>query len=235
MPRTLDEPQWHGKAINKEKLTQDDANFLFEQAEKFLKDLVENSNLIITRTSSLITLLARTLVALIGFVISKFSDKTLDALSITAMIGTIYVYVLIYNAFENTKPRTYLIPGALPKDLFADVFFVPGIIDEKRIIHLYVSETENYQFKIEKNNELNKIRWRRYAVLLKATVLLASSTRSRLFYCPGFYYQVKILTLRNLHSGNILSGRGIYSNPVRGWWRFLGCTTGRVTHSDIVI
>ncbi len=147
-------------------------NSCSNRAEKFLKDSVENSNLIVSRTSSLITLLAGTLVALIGFVICKFNIKTIDALSITAMIGVVYVYVSIYNAFENTKPQVYLIPGALPKDLFANAFFVAGITDVKRIIHFYVSETENYQFKIEKNNELNKIRWKRYADLLKATVLL---------------------------------------------------------------
>ena len=94
-----DVPKWQGNVANKEKLTLNDAKFLFEQAEKFLKDSVENSNLIVTRTSSLITLLAGTLVALIGFVISKFNIRSIDALSITAMIGIVYVYVLIYNAY----------------------------------------------------------------------------------------------------------------------------------------
>lgn len=167
-----DAPKWQGNVANKEKLTSDDAKFLFDQAEKFLKDSVENSNLIVTRTSSLITLLAGTLIALIGFVITKFNLKNIDALTIAAIIGVIYVYILIYNAFENTKPQVYLIAGALPKDLFADAFFIDGIIDEKRIIHFYVSEIENYQFKIEKNNEINKIRWNRYARLLKAIVYL---------------------------------------------------------------
>lgn len=167
-----DAPKWQGNVANKEKLTSDDAKFLFDQAEKFLKDSVENSNLIVSRTSSLITLLAGTLIALIGFVISKFNLKSIDALTIAAIIGVIYVYILIYNAFENTKPQVYLIPGALPKDLFADAFFIDGITDEKRIIHFYVSEIENYQFKIEKNNEINKIRWNRYARLLKAIVYL---------------------------------------------------------------
>jgi uncharacterized membrane protein YbhN (UPF0104 family) len=164
-------PIWQGNVANKEKLTTDDAKFLFDQAEKFLKDSVENSNLIVTRTSSLVTLLVGSLIALIGYVISKFNLQRFDALTITAMIGMVYVYILVYYAFENTKPRVYLIPGALPKDLFADAFFVEGIENEKRIIHFYISETENYQFKIEKNNELNKIRWKRYANLLKATVL----------------------------------------------------------------
>jgi hypothetical protein len=167
-----DAPKWQGNVANKEKLTSDDAKFLFDQAEKFLKDSVENSNLIVTRTSSLITLLAGTLIALIGFVISKFNLKSIDALTIAAIIGVIYVYILIYNAFENTKPQVYLIPGALPKDLFADAFFIDGITDEKRITHFYVSEIENYQFKIEKNNEISKIRWNRYARLLKAIVYL---------------------------------------------------------------
>lgn len=132
--------------------------------------------------------------ALIGFVISKFNIESIDALSITAMIGTIYVYVLIYNAFENTKPQVYLIPGALPKDLFADSFFVAGITDEKRIIHFYVSEIENYQFKIEKNNELNKIRWKRYAILLKATVLLP------LILAIVYFIVWSLLLYRSLHS-----------------------------------
>lgn len=174
-----DEPQWKGNDINKEKLTLNDAKFLFEQAEKFLKDSVENSNLIVSRTSSLITLLAGTLVALIGYVISKLNLNNhypfwnnINPLVVAAVTGIIYVYIGIYDAFENTKPQVYLIPGALPKDLFADAFFVAGIEADKRIIHFYVSETENYQFKIEKNNELNKVRWNRYERLLKAIVFL---------------------------------------------------------------
>lgn len=171
-PGTPDVPEWKGSDENKEKLTINDAKFLFEQAEKFLRDSVENSNLIVSRTSSLITLLAGILVALIGYVISKINGNKIEPLLITAILGIVYVYILIYDAFENTKPKVYLIPGALPKDLFADAFFMEGISEEKRIIHFYVSEIENYQFKIEKNTELNKTRWNRYARLLKAVVAL---------------------------------------------------------------
>lgn len=42
-----DEPRWQGRVGNKEKLTENDAKFLFDQSEKFLKDSVENSNLIV--------------------------------------------------------------------------------------------------------------------------------------------------------------------------------------------
>lgn len=189
-----DEPKWKGAIENKEKLTLNDAKFLFEQAEKFLKDSVENSNLIVARTSSLITLLAGTLVALIGFVISKLNLEYIDALTITAIVGAIYIYILVFDAFENTKPQIYLIPGALPKDLFADPFFMEGITEEKRIIHFYVSEIENYQFKIEKNNELNKIRWKRYGRLLHAILLLP------LILGLSFFIAWFLLLCQNPHS-----------------------------------
>ena len=165
---TTDVPQWKGSDENKEKLTINDAKFLFEQGEKFLRDSVENNNLIVSRTSSLITLLTGILVALIGYVISKINGNRIEPLVNTAIVGILYVYILIYDAFENTGPKNYLIPGALPKDLFADAFFIDGISEDKRIIHFYVSEIENYQFKIEKNNQLNKARWNRYDRLLKA-------------------------------------------------------------------
>lgn len=165
-------PSWQGKVQNKEKLTQDDAKFLFDQAEKFLKDTVETSNIIVSRTNTLITIIAGSLVAFMTYIISRLSDYKIDSQLITATTSTIYLYILIFYSFENTKPKTYLIPGSLPQDLFVDQFFVEGIEDKKRIIHFYISEIENYQFKIEKNAELNKLRWNRYENILKAILFL---------------------------------------------------------------
>jgi hypothetical protein len=170
--RNNDAPSWQGKVENKMKLTREDAKFFFEQSEKFLKDTVETSNIIVTRTNTLITLIAGSLVALFGYVVARLISKQFDTLTITAIIAIVYLYLLTFYSFENTKPKTYLIPGSLPKDLFVDPFFVEGIKDENRIIHPYISEMENYQFKIEKNAELNRIRWKRYENILKAILAL---------------------------------------------------------------
>src|SRR4051794_6448256 len=129
--QNITEPTWQGKVENKEKLTKEDAKFLFEQAEKFLKDTVETSNTIVTRTNTLITILAGSLVAFMGYIISRLHDNNMDSQLITAAFGTLYLYVLIFYSFENTKPKTYLIPGSLPKDLFVDAFFIEGIEDDK--------------------------------------------------------------------------------------------------------
>ncbi len=165
-------PQWLGSVSNKEKLTIEDAKFIFEQAEKILADSVTNSEDIVDRTGTLITLLSGALIAFASYIIANhnagFKDKVLDA----AIAGSIYSFILVFVSFENTKPRIYQIPGSLPKDLFVDAFFVNGIQSDKRIIHFYVSEFENYQFRIETNSELNKIRWRRYKYLQYGTLVL---------------------------------------------------------------
>ena len=58
---------WKAEIRFKEKLTVDDAKFIFEQAEKLLNDSVETSETIVRRMNTLITLITGSLLALVGY------------------------------------------------------------------------------------------------------------------------------------------------------------------------
>jgi len=171
--KQIGEPSWRADIEHKKKLTKDDAKFLFDQAEKLLKDTLETSETIVNRTNTLLTLISASLLAVIGYIISRLGGtSTNDNLLITAIIGAVYLYILALSCFENTKPKSYLIAGTLPKDLFVASFFEASIPDEERIIRFYANEIDNYQFKIEVNAKLNTIRWRKYKNILRGLLWL---------------------------------------------------------------
>lgn len=177
-----------GTVLNKSKLTPEDAKFIFDQAEKVLKHTLEDSNTIVSRTTTLITILVTLTAAFFGYFINQLNAASKAHIDWTALIGLLYLFSIIIYTYPNLKPSTYLVTGALPKDLFIDLFFNPAISDKQRIISYYVSEFENYQFKIEKNSEINKKRWRIYkntldlligiVPLLMVTYILVSSLTS---------------------------------------------------------
>lgn len=163
---------WTGNVIHKAMLTKEDAKFIFEQAEKMLKDSVETSNIIAARTNTLITIITGSLIAFISYLITRLKNAEFDTLIFIGIMGTVYLFVLVFFAFENTKHTAYLAPGSSPKNLLADAIFSPTIPPEDRIIHLYISEYENYQFRIDRNNKMNKKRWKMYDNILQALLLL---------------------------------------------------------------
>lgn len=163
---------WTGNVIYKAVLTKEDARFIFEQAEKMLKDSVETSNIIAARTNTLITIITGSLIAFISYLITRLKNTEFDHLAFIGTAGTVYLFILAFLAFENTKQTSYLAPGSAPRDLLTDAIFNAVISKEERIIQFYISEYENYQFRIDKNNELNKKRWGRYDRILQALLLL---------------------------------------------------------------
>jgi len=164
---------WKAAVNEKEKLTKDDAKFIFEQAEKFLKDSVESSETIVSRMNTLITIISGSLIALIGYIITKeVRNCSFDKTLIAPYFSLAYLYILAWLSFNNYKPRDYVLPGSLPEDLFNPSFFHEDIPREDRIIRYYVNEIENYQAKIEANSEINNQRWGRYTFIAKLLVAL---------------------------------------------------------------
>lgn|GEM_PF-1412910 len=163
---------WTGNVTYKAMLTKEDVKFIFEQAEKMLKDSIDTSNIIAARTNTLITIITGSLIAFISYVITRLKNTDFDHLAFIGIAATAYLFVLAFLAFENTKQTSYLAPGSAPRDLLTNTIFDQAISKEERIIHLYISEYENYQFRIEKNTELNKKRWKRYDSILQALLFL---------------------------------------------------------------
>ena len=155
--------KWHGAIANKQKLTVEDAKFIFEQSEKYLKDSIDTSAIILARVNTIVAIIAAIIIGLTSYIVSEYRKTCdFDNVLITSTIGVIYFYILGYFAARNILPNLYFPVGSLPKDLFEDAFFQDAIPKEQRIIQYYVNEFENYQFRIGRNNYINGERWTLY-------------------------------------------------------------------------
>jgi hypothetical protein len=155
--------QWRANIANKKKLTESDARFYFEQAEKFLLDLIEAHKTIVDRTNTLLGLLITILTALIGYTITKIEDGFGNDHVRDAVIVLI-VYLILGGIYliTNISPTNYMASGSQPKSIFTDYFFKESIPKEDRIIRLLSSEIERYQYKIQVNGEINNKKWKIY-------------------------------------------------------------------------
>ncbi|PZR28965.1 MAG: hypothetical protein DI535_04440 [Citrobacter freundii] len=161
--------------INKEqknRLRLDDTRFIFEQADKMLRETIEIGNIIATRTNTLITISSGSLIATISYLITTIRNLAFDSLFFIGVITTIYLFVLVYYGFENIKPAVYISSGSLPEILVDQ--FLPDyeIANYDQLRTFYINEFENYQFRIETNIGINRLRWKRYNNLLKSLLLL---------------------------------------------------------------
>lgn len=155
--------RWEANIENKKKLTLEDARFIFEQAEKFLVDVIDAHKTIIERTNTLLALLITILTGLVGFNISKIEegfgkDNICDAvwfLILYLILGGIYL-------LKNIKPTNYKALGSQPHKIFVDHFFQKSIADDKRSIMMLSSEIERYQLRITENMNINNQKWSVY-------------------------------------------------------------------------
>jgi len=63
------------------------AKFLFEHGEKLLKETLDANNLIVSRTTSLLTIIVGLMVGLMGFSVNRIEKVGIDPLSETGIIG----------------------------------------------------------------------------------------------------------------------------------------------------
>lgn len=132
--------------------------FILEHSEKFLKDVLDTGNTIVTRTTTLLTLMMALSIALIGFSITRWQSDKLDELLFSSAIGSIYALFIIIKVGENFRPIAYKSLGSAPKP-----FFVEAVINEEnkddRLKLIYANEIKEYQYRIDSNKATNEKRW----------------------------------------------------------------------------
>ena len=155
------------------KINKDEARFIFEHAEKQLKETLDTSILIVNRTTTLLTITVGLMAALVGFIVSRL-DKMgkFDALLVLSLIALVYLFILAVLLCRNILAKNYLIAGAEPKDFFLDNFFNEGSTNDNRIICFYVNEIESYQERITKNKQANEKRWKLFNNCIKMIVAM---------------------------------------------------------------
>lgn len=164
---------WQIEECHMANLTENVAKFIFDHAEKQLKDLIDTGNIITTRTTTLITVVVGLLIAIISYFINRWDTKQyFDSLTTTSIIVVIYLLVICFYLRMNILPKEYAVPGAAPKLFFKDSIFGEKSDEQNRLRNLYINEIESYQKRIEHNKATNNERWKHYNQALLLVVLL---------------------------------------------------------------
>jgi len=161
---------WQEKQEWLNKLTLEDAKFIFEQAEKSFNYTIETAKGIYERSNGLLTLVSGVLIGLVAYAIGRWKDTPhLDSLLFTAIVGIFYFLIIgLMFVLQSLTPSEYLLPGTSPKIYFDKVFFHKGIADKDRILSFYKVEIINFQERIEQNTKKNDYRWNVYVLCLRA-------------------------------------------------------------------
>jgi len=171
MPWTIDPD------INIDRISLDEMKLIFSQAEKRLDGTVKEGENIASKTMSMITLMAGLLIALSGYIISIWKGPSaLNNKDIVAIFGCFYIVSLLGYVINNIMTYRYLIGGSRPENLVDAGYFDDVAPREKALLAIYISEIENYNWRIANNEYLNGMGWRRlrksvYLFLLFPVVL----------------------------------------------------------------
>jgi len=149
-----------------DKIGETEAKFILDHAEKHLKETLDGSNLIVTRTTMLITVCVGIMTALVGFLINRWSKGNFDPQAMTAFILVAYIYVITVFLVDNIQPKKYITLGASPDDFFNDNFFGGRFPEAERLKYFYLNEINSIQGRIEVNKTTNERRWRRFRICL---------------------------------------------------------------------
>ncbi|WP_121809869.1 hypothetical protein [Mucilaginibacter kameinonensis] len=161
---------WKEKKDWLNKLTLEDAKFIFDQAEKSYNYTMETAKGIYERSNGLLTLVSGVLIGLVAYAIGKWKDTPhLDTLLFTAIVGIFYFLILgLIFILESVTPSEYLLPGTNPEAYFNIGFFNDRLKDDDRLLAFYKVEIINFKERIEENTKKNDRRWKMYVLCLRA-------------------------------------------------------------------
>jgi len=165
--------RWKIAVSNENNVTIEDVKFIYSQAEKRLDDTIKTGETIASKTTTILTLMTGIIVGVSAYIVNKWEGLTsVDNKIIVSTIAIIYVALVLVYMIRNVLPNHYHVAGSLPKDLFSDVYFNDSVDRNKQTIYLYMSEIENYQFRIEKNGTVNDERWSKYIGSIIALLIM---------------------------------------------------------------
>jgi len=150
--------RWKPNTAHLDKMTEPEAKFIFEQAEKKLKEISDNIDLVVGRTTTLLMLIIGFIIGLMGYSINKWdSNNSIDSILITCIVIILYLILIAVYLSSNIKSREYKTLGTEPKLLMNDSLF--ALDNEKRTKAFYISEIADYQSRIDTNTGICIKRW----------------------------------------------------------------------------
>ena len=180
----IDKDGFEFDSKNHDKSSLSELQFIFSQAERHLKETVETSNSIVTRSVVLLSLCVGFIVPLIGYVVSTYTALwQLNTLFFTCIgIISYLTYILIKLRF-NIKGHGYFTLGSQPVDLLHDWFYYTYPNEKKREIMILIREIKSYQRRMKANKDVNEDRWKVFTHCLNCIAWLPVFIMVLVFLC----------------------------------------------------
>ncbi|HEU0126162.1 MAG TPA: hypothetical protein VFQ56_07645 [Flavobacterium sp.] len=165
---------------NKKKAGILELEFILNHGTSQLKSSIESSDLVISRSSVLLTILSGLSLSLIAFLSLEIEKGNFSsARAITGAFCFFYVMIIVKKVIKNIKGRSVATLGLTPNLLLHDWYFEQKDLDAKKLLLLEMIDVT--QKAITKNAPLNKKRWKRYNRALK--LVAAIPLVALFFYC----------------------------------------------------
>lgn len=152
-------------------LSADDAKKILDYAELQIKQTLDTSGVIVSRLSTLVTVVTAMLIGLFGYAINRADQKTFnDQLVLTAVYCLGYLYIPATLIVFNIVGKQYALPGSEPKLFFQENAF-REINKGNHMKYIWCNEIQEYQVRIMANKRLNRRRWRLFNAALICILL----------------------------------------------------------------
>ena len=164
-----------GKSLRRfeENVQLEEVRFAFDQAEKLLKDTVEGTEQIVSRTNFVMTISGGALIFLGGHIGAILANKDIEHIKnvniltfiryhltfIPACLLAIILLSLLLRLALHLIALDYFTIGSQPKQLFVRQYYEETNSGLPIIIEMYLGELEAYQFRITENIAKNDKHW----------------------------------------------------------------------------
>jgi hypothetical protein len=175
---------WRHSLKNWELVNKDVYKFCFEQAEKRLKDVLDDGEKITNRAYTLIGILIPVLSVFVGVLLKNFSSKTVfDFVSILSLLGIVVLGICLFLLSRLIKVREVWFSGTEPQDIILSHYLeIDSLTEDESLKYMYLSEIESIQHKIDQNKLANEQRIRIFSncltVVIITTIVALSSLLS---------------------------------------------------------
>jgi len=168
---------WRHNLKDWEKVNKEVYKFCLDQAEKRLKDIIEDSEKITSRSYTLIGVLIPLLSICVGIILKYIiSNSPLDLIVYMSIISVLIIGYCLWSLSKLVGVRQIWSSGTEPVNIVKSEYLeIESLIDDEPLKFLYLSEIEQIQHKIDQNNIINHKRIKKFSNCLQVTIISSVS------------------------------------------------------------
>ena len=164
---------WRHSLKNWENVSKDCYDFAFQQGEKRLKDILDESEKITTRTYALIGIVVPIISINLGVLINNLNNKDVSiVLSLFSIVTTLVLGLCLWFLYELISSRDTWYNGTEPKSIVKSEFMeLENLVNDEPVKNLIKGELEIIQQKIDCNSQINANRIITFSICLKIIIV----------------------------------------------------------------